>query len=498
MMLARSREVARMKPSRVSLFTASILSVFGALVGCSESSGVCGPDRDGDGIADTVEGRADPDADGTPNDRDRDSDGDGTPDRDEAGASCEPADTDRDGVPDFLDLDSDDDRLADARERELGTSLLLADTDSDGVSDAIEVDGSATDPLDASSTIGDSDVVVALKDASSVEVTLSARTSTADVFFLFDITGSMIEERDAVVEAFTGRIVPELVALVPDLELGVGSFADYPVLDHGGRDDRPFTLVRAMAPATDARAVLRAIESLPVADGRDVPESLAPALYSLASGRGLTWTGGSLPDASCPDLREGYACFRPKSLPVIVVVTDAPANTYEFDAPDLDDAIEALNARGARVITLRSGLDELGHHEAIASGTGTVDADGAPIVLDVPQNGEGIADGLLAAITTLLSETRQPLSVELDGEGLAVVRGFTVEELRHPTLMDGFFVRRDGDRFEGVLPSAELTISLDLGRAEEPLAPVAVVRVQALGHGGAHAGSSTVYVDTRE
>lgn len=489
-----------MKPHHVSLLTSSFLGTLLALaVGCTESSSLCGPDRDGDGIADAIEGRADPDGDGIPNDEDLDSDGDGSPDRDEAGAGCTPADTDGDGTPDFLDLDSDDDGLTDARERELGTSLVLVDTDADGVSDLIEVEGAQTDPRDAASTIGEADVVVALKDTSSVDVVVSSRTSTADVFFLFDITASMVEERQGITVAFEERIIPELIAQVPALEIGFGTYADFPVESYGDVMDRPFTLVRAMGSSEDPGALVRVLRAIPVGDGRDVRESLAPALYSVASGRGLTWPGGSIPDASCPDGREGYPCFRPKSLPVIVVVTDAPSNSYTFEAPDIDDAIEALNLRGARVVTLRSGRDVEGlrHHEAIALGTGSVDADGEPIVIDGPHDGTGIADDVLDAIATLLSETRQPLSVELEGDALAVVRGFSIGELRHPTVTDGLFTSREGNRFEGVLPGAELTVSLELVRGEAA-PPVAAVRVQAIGHGGAHAGWSTVYVDTRE
>jgi hypothetical protein len=68
-------------------------------------------DRDDDGIPDTIEGTADPDRDGIPNDRDRDSDGDDIDDSVEGAG-----DVDGDGVPNFLDTDSDGDGIPDNRD----------------------------------------------------------------------------------------------------------------------------------------------------------------------------------------------------------------------------------------------------------------------------------------------------------------------------------------------------------------------------------------------
>jgi hypothetical protein len=76
----------------------------------------CELDSDGDGIADTVEGTADPDDDGISNYLDLDSDGDGIPDAIEGAA-----DLNGDGIPNFLDLDSDGDGIPDALEWALGT-----------------------------------------------------------------------------------------------------------------------------------------------------------------------------------------------------------------------------------------------------------------------------------------------------------------------------------------------------------------------------------------
>jgi hypothetical protein len=74
-------------------------------------------DSDGDGIDDSVEGRADADQDGLPNHVDPDSDGDGINDATEG-----VLDIDSDLVPNFLDEDSDGDGVSDAEELANGTN----------------------------------------------------------------------------------------------------------------------------------------------------------------------------------------------------------------------------------------------------------------------------------------------------------------------------------------------------------------------------------------
>jgi hypothetical protein len=160
------------------------------------------PDSDGDAILDGHEWRPDTDGDGAPDPEDLDSDGDGIPDAVEAGDGelrTVPVDTDGDGVADFRDPDSDDDGLSDASERVAGSSPILADTDDDGVSDLIEV-GAGTDPLDETDNPrvrGDFVFVVPYdRPATPSRDTLSFRTNVqlADVYFLFDLTGSMSAE----------------------------------------------------------------------------------------------------------------------------------------------------------------------------------------------------------------------------------------------------------------------------------------------------------------
>lgn len=157
------------------------------------------PDSDNDLIMDGDEFGPDTDRDGLLDWEDLDTDDDGIPDRDEAGDDdirSAPVDTDGDLIPDFRDPDSDNDGLSDRLEHENGTSPVLADSDGDGVTDLIEV-AAGTDPNDGTvspRTRGDFVFVVPYEeDPMPPRDTLEFRTNIqfADIYFLFDYSGSM-------------------------------------------------------------------------------------------------------------------------------------------------------------------------------------------------------------------------------------------------------------------------------------------------------------------
>ena len=156
-------------------------------------------DSDGDTILDGHDGTVDTDGDGFPDFQDTDSDDDLLSDADEAGdADLEtvPIDSNDDGRPDFRDPDADGDGLPDGVEVAEGTDPSNPDSDGDGVSDLIEV-AAGTDPRDASvspRTRGDFVFVLPYQQpAEPGRDTLRFRTNVqfADVYFLFDTTGSM-------------------------------------------------------------------------------------------------------------------------------------------------------------------------------------------------------------------------------------------------------------------------------------------------------------------
>ncbi len=171
-------------------------------------------DSDGDTISDFQEGQTDTDGDNIRDRYEQDSDGDGLFDAVEAGdadLSTPPIDSDMDGLPNYRDLDSDDDGLSDADEVAAGTDPTNIDTDGDGVSDLVE-DAAGTDPTDPADNPqanGDFVFVIPYQEATTPpEDTLEFRTSVqfADVYFSFDITGSMSAELSAMATS-----VPEIV-----------------------------------------------------------------------------------------------------------------------------------------------------------------------------------------------------------------------------------------------------------------------------------------------
>ena len=169
------------------------------------------PDSDNDNILDGDEFGSDTDFDGLFDQEDLDTDGDGWTDAEEAGDTdlrTRPVDTDGDDIDDFRDVDSDNDGLSDASERVIGSSPIAADTDGDGVDDLIEVAAGTdtTDPSVSPRTRGDFVFVVPYEQpASPSRDTLEFRTSIqfADIYFLFDISGSMQTEIDELVDAVT-------------------------------------------------------------------------------------------------------------------------------------------------------------------------------------------------------------------------------------------------------------------------------------------------------
>ncbi|AKF08208.1 putative Ig domain-containing protein [Sandaracinus amylolyticus] len=167
------------------------------------------PDCDDDHILDGDEWNADTDQDGLLDFEDHDTDNDGIPDAVEAGDAdifSAPRDSDDDGTADFRDTDSDNDGLSDSLERESGSDPTRDDSDGDGVSDLIEV-GAGTDPNDGSvspRTRGDFVFVVPFEEAPApARDTLRFRTTLqlVDVYFLFDISGSMSGELEALAGA---------------------------------------------------------------------------------------------------------------------------------------------------------------------------------------------------------------------------------------------------------------------------------------------------------
>ncbi len=369
-------------------------------------------DSDNDTISDAVEALENTDGDAEPDRRDLDSDGDGYTDAEEAGdadLATPPVDTDGDGIFDFRDPDSDADGLSDAAERAAGTSRTSGDTDGDGVSDLVET-GAGTNPLDPGDnprTRGDFVFVVpymAPPDPTRDTLQFATSLQKADVYFLVDTTGSMGGELAQLQAGLSGTIIPAVQARIPDVWFGVGGYEDYPVSPWGGAGDIPFYQETVMTSSVSGAQA--AVNRLALGFGNDYPESLVPALWSLAT-RTQLWAGAAPP--GCAAGRLGFACFRSDAVPVVVIVTDAisqnyPGTTYSGVSgppPTYASAMAALSGLGARVVGISSGgTDVRSMLIAMSAATDTRDSSGSsdPFFFQVASNGTGLTTSVVDAI----------------------------------------------------------------------------------------------------
>jgi hypothetical protein len=527
----------------------------GPIGGCDDDV-----DTDGDGIADSWETETDSDGDGVPNNLDDDSDGDGILDADEAGPTvCTPPDTDGDGTVDFLDPDSDNDGLSDAREAELGTDPRSVDTDGDGVTDLAEVDGTGTDPTDPADTIAPGDFFVVLPYNGSREeriLRFDTSISRADIFLLVDMTGSMQQERTNLINGLVDLIIPGIEAAIPDVQFGAGGMDDYPYAGYGSPSgyltpttDLPFYLLREIGPAEeDAHSwsvsgdadscppsigqldgapngvpdILEAVTGLPCHGGSDSPESYVPALYATATGEGLTWPDGSIPAQTCPmvldedGMRRGYPCFRPGALPIILLFGDnvfhngpmgspSGVNPYSFTAPQFAETIDELNGIGARVIGINSGTG-LDHYEATASGTGTVDADGNPVVFTISSNGSGLSDAVVDAVVDVVGGTPQDVSTRTanvpgnpdDFDATLFIKAIVPLEGYDASGTPGVgYSSKDDTTFYDVIPGTDVDFTIDFWNDVRPTPATAEIhraRIFVVGNGVADLDSREVYI----
>lgn len=439
-------------------------------------------DSDDDTVEDAVEGADDYDEDGRANYRDIDADGDCVPDELEAGGAP-PRDTDGDGRFDFLDRDSDDDGLADGAEdtdcdggRDPGESSATdPDSDDDGVTDLVE-EAAGTDPADPGdnpAARGDFVFVIPYQEPTVPLVdTLRFRTSVqfADLYFSFDITGSMGAELDAMGNTTSG--VPAIInaltcpavggacsgdqdcatnaicfdsqcirdpivapGCVPDLWTGVGHWYD--------RDTFRNRLSVQPNPVTTATAI----------DPGSLPggsEAIFQAAHCVADGIGCT-----SPMKACAATGLGCPGFRHQAVRILVQISDAD-NQCSGTACSMWTAATAgaaLMARGIKFIGLYGTDDNSGTNpalpadeaRAIGVAAGSVNATGQAFVYPAVDS-QVIASTRQAVLDIV---TGLPLNVTIAG---AEVPGDAGDALR---FIDYLQINTTGALCADVSPTAD-------------------------------------------
>ncbi len=397
-------------------------------------------DADNDTIDDVHELAIDPDTDGVPSYLDDDSDGDCISDALEAGdadLSTPPVDTDGDGNPDFHDRDSDNDGLADTAE-DLNcdgvldpgeTASVEADTDGDGVSDLVEsaAGTNAQDPTDNPQANGDFVFLVpyqAPPTPTEDDLDFSTDLQKLDIYVLVDQSGSMTAEivsiktnidtvADAVTCAPLGSGVPG--SCIPDIWWGAGT------VGYAGTGGQPF--VNRLDLQADPSAINAAI---PTNEPNGCcKEPLLLGTYSTVTGAGNVAAGCSVdnyPDAAaCANGGIGFPCFRPDSIPVILLTTDeAPMNHPDptrgpLLCPAEATVLTAVNAINGKIIGIMGDGAQgplLSDLNTLASGTGAVDATNNNAPLVVSGGGSGAAAGIENAIKLLAGGLPLDLSAD--------------------------------------------------------------------------------------
>lgn len=268
----------------------------------------------------------------------------------------------------------------------------------------------------------------------NASLAVEAEVGRADIVFLVDVTQSMQEEIDRIRGRLRDLIVPGVREAIPDSQFAVATFADFPVMDYGNADDRPFTL---FVPSTnDITQVQAAVDAIELGDGVDQPESQVEAIYQLATGDGI---GAYVPaSVGCPGRGVGYACVRRDALPVILLFTDAPMHngptgSFLYDSSRLGvnahtygQALSAVRSIGARVIGFDSGSGA-GRPDLVsfARDTDTLDATGRPLVYDIGVTGESLGREVVAAVRTFAGSLVQDVDAiardPVSGDGVDVL-----------------------------------------------------------------------------
>lgn len=200
----------------------------------------------------------------------------------------------------------------------------------------------------------------------SKERVLSFQTKipSMDVFFSVDATGSMLEERDELLNSLNTTIVPAIKSKIPNTHFGVGAVQDFPYGYYGGKNDQPFRLLTSIR--GDVDEVKAGIASIKMGNGRDLPESIFEGLYQVATGNGLSKPEGTVVAENHNGV--GGVEFRRQTMPVIISITDAPSHgkdePNQCNRPYKDEVAKvahsyaetetALNKICARVITVAS------------------------------------------------------------------------------------------------------------------------------------------------
>ena len=431
--------------------------------------------------------------------------------------------------------DSDRDGLTDHEEFCVySTDACAIDSDGDGITDLGEIRGSMTDPLDPSSTIPDDDFFIVLPfngpDRPIRTLAFGTNINRADVYFLIDTTGSMGGPIANVTSSLT-TIATALAERIPDVQMGVGQFRDFPFssgspfgggANYGSPGDMAYENMQNIT--NDVPSVQAALGRLSAGGGNDGPESHVAALFhaSLTMGATYNFMGSSwtLPPANCPAIpddpapRIGYPCFRAGALPIFVMVTDVqmhdgpmgmePYTNISPRPPVFDVAMSAVTSIGARFVGVAVDGGGRADMEEVARRTGTIDMAGAPLVLNA--SGGAVSDSIIDAIGTLVGGVVQDVSTRLenvpgnpgDTDATGFIKRVTPLEGYREGIAGAGYASKDETTFYQVIPGTRVEFEVefynDFRVPATEAAEIHRARIIVIGNGVAELDAREVYI----
>lgn len=222
-----------------------------------------------------------------------------------------------------------------------------------------------------------------------------------DVVLLVDVSGSYGDDISTLRSRAT-RMIDALAARGIDVQFGVATFADFPLLPFGDAGDRAWQLVTPVT--ADRSAVLAGINSLRASGGGDEAESQLEALYQVATGRGRDINGDGRHDLDLGDLPPVSVGWRSGAARVVLLATDAAFHDAEVEASypgsGFGATVAALRDSGVRVIGLQSGSTS----SATAAIQRVVSATGGTsyqLGTDSAQIAEAVAAGINSALAEI-------------------------------------------------------------------------------------------------
>jgi hypothetical protein len=179
-------------------------------------------------------------------------------------------------------------------------------------------------------------------------------------------------------------------------------------------------------------------------------------------------------------IRRGYPCFRPGSLPIVVLVTDLewhngntdglrwPYSIIEPAPHTLPEAAAALSAIGGRYIGVVVNGMWRTDHEAVANMTGSVDETGMPLVYNAAAG--QVSDAIVEGIATLALRTPQDVTTATEDvppnpgevDATLFIKAITPVEGYGPGGIAGAGYREKDDvAFYGVTPGTLVDFDVD-------------------------------------